>query len=36
MGGGLMTSMRMHLLCCVSLIVLCFVHWLGRGFAVFC
>ena len=27
---GVMMSMRMRLLCCVSL-VLCFVHWCGGG-----
>ena len=26
-----MTSMRMQLLCCVSLVVLCFVYWWGGG-----
>ena len=25
------TSMRVPLLCCVSLVVLCFVHWCGEG-----
>ena len=29
--GEVMTSMRMRLLCCVSLVVLCFVHWWEGG-----
>ena len=31
MGAGVMTSMRMRLLCYVSLVVLCFEHWWGGG-----